>query len=150
MNLNVYEFHAQWTVPADFDTTFAVLRDLRTYARWWPEVKSVIPVNEDRAVVLIMGVLPYSLEFLMDKVVDDASTGVLRAGLSGDLEGFSSWTVKPEGSGCRLIYEQQVEVTKRLLQVLAPVARPLFRLNHHLMMSRGEKGLRSYLASIST
>ena len=124
-----------------------MLQDLRTYVRWWPEIKSVIPVNEDRAVVLIMGVLPYSLEILMDKEIDDPSTGVLRAGLSGDLEGFSSWTVKPEGSGCRLVYEQQVEVTKRLLQLLAPAARPLFRLNHRLMMSRGETGLRNYLAS---
>lgn len=124
-----------------------MLQDLRNYVRWWPEVKSVIPVNKDRAVVLIMGVLPYSLEILMDKEIDDASTGVLRAGLSGDLEGFSSWTVTPEDSGCRLIYEQHVEVTKRLLQLLAPVARPLFRFNHRLMMSRGEKGLRSYLAS---
>lgn len=124
-----------------------MLQDLRTYVRWWPEIKSVIPVNEDRAVVLIMGVLPYSLEILMDKEIDDPSTGVLRAGLSGDLEGFSSWTVKPEDSGCRLVYEQQVEVTKRLLQLLAPAARPLFRLNHRLMMSRGETGLRNYLAS---
>ncbi|HEX2148892.1 MAG TPA: SRPBCC family protein [Actinomycetota bacterium] len=145
--MNFYRFHSEWTVPADFETTFPVLQDLRTYARWWPEVKSVLPVSEDRAVVLIMGVLPYSLEFLMEKEVDDASSGVLRAGLSGDLEGFSSWTVKPENGGCRLVYDQEVEVTKRLLQVLAPVARPFFRLNHRLMMSRGQKGLRAFLAS---
>ena len=127
-----------------------MLQDLRTYARWWPEVKSVIPVSEDRAVVLIMGLLPYSLEFLMEKEVDDASAGVLRAGLSGDLEGFSRWTVKPEDGGCRLVYDQEVEVTKRLLQVLAPVARPFFRLNHRLMMYRGQKGLRAFLASDQT
>lgn len=113
-------------------------------------MKSVIPVSEDRAVVLIMGLLPYSLEFLMEKEVDDASAGVLRAGLSGDLEGFSSWTVKPEDGGCRLVYDQEVEVTKRLLQVLAPVARPFFRLNHRLMMYRGQKGLRAFLASDQT
>jgi hypothetical protein len=110
-------------------------------------VKSVIPVNEDRAVVLIMGLLPYALEFLMDKQVDDPETGILKAGLSGDLEGFSSWAVKPEGEGCRLIYDQEVEVTKKLLQTLAPVARPLFKLNHSLMMYRGQRGLRAHLAS---
>jgi hypothetical protein len=133
-------------VPADFETTFAALRDLPSYAQWWPEVKSVIPVYEDRAVVLIMGMLPYALEFLMEAEIADESTGTLRAGLSGDLEGFSSWVVKPEDGGCRLIYNQEVEVTKKLLRVLAPIARPLFRLNHHVMMSRGEKGLRAHLS----
>jgi hypothetical protein len=106
----------------------------------------VIPVYEDRAVVLIMGMLPYALEFLMEAEIADESTGTLRAGLSGDLKGFSSWVVKPEDGGCRLIYNQEVEVTKKLLRVLAPIARPLFRLNHHVMMSRGEKGLRAHLS----
>ena len=36
---------------------------------------------------------------------------VQRAGLSGDLEGFSSWVVKPEDGGCRLIYNQEVEAS---------------------------------------
>jgi hypothetical protein len=133
-------------VPADFETTFQALRDLPSYASWWPEVKSVIPVSEERAVVLIMGMLPYALEFLMEAEVDDESAGVLRAGLSGDLEGFSSWRVEPDGDGCRLIYDQEVEVTKRLLQVLAPIARPFFKLNHRVMMRRGERGLRAHLA----
>lgn len=105
-------------------------------------------MNEDRAVVLIMGVLPYALEFLMEKQVDDPESGILKAGLSGDLEGFSSWAVRPEGDGCRLIYDQEVEVTKRLLRMLAPVARPLFKLNHSLMMYRGQRGLRAHLRSI--
>ena len=104
-------------------------------------------MNEDRAVVLIMGLLPYALEFLMEKQVDDPESGILKAGLTGDLEGFSSWAVEQQGEGCRLIYDQEVEVTKRLLQKLAPVARPLFKLNHALMMHRGERGLRAHLAS---
>lgn len=146
-DLNHYRFHSEWTVPYDYGKTYGVLKDLRTYAEWWPEVKSVIPIDPDRAVVLIMGLLPYSLEFLMEKEVDDPEKGVLRAGLSGDLEGFSSWEIRTSEEGCRLIYDQEVDVTKRLLQVLAPIARPLFKANHSLMMLRGERGLRSYLGS---
>lgn len=106
----------------------------------------MLPVTEDRAVVLIMGVLPYSLEFLMEKEIDDPVSGILRAGLTGDLEGFSSWEVRSSDAGCHLIYDQEVDVTKRLLQVLGPVARPLLKMNHKLMMLRGERGLRSYLS----
>jgi hypothetical protein len=109
-------------------------------------VKSVIPVTEDRAVVLIMGLLPYSLEFLMDRMADDPEAGLLKAGLSGDLEGFSSWQVQAEDDGCRLLYDQEVEVHKKLLRTLAPVARPLLKSNHALMMRRGQRGLRRYLA----
>lgn len=106
----------------------------------------MIPITEDRAVVLIMGLLPYSLEFLMDRQDDDPEMGVLCASLSGDLKGFSSWKVEADGDGCRLVYDQEVEVQKKLLRTLAPVARPLLRLNHGLMMWRGERGLRSWLA----
>lgn len=132
-------------MPAGYERTYAVLQDLRTYRQWWPEVKSVLPVTEESAVVLIMGILPYALEFLMNKEIDDPQKGILRAGLSGDLEGFSSWTIQPEDEGCRLLYDQEVEVTKGLLRKLARVARPLFVLNHSVMMSRGQVGLRAFL-----
>ncbi len=134
-------------MPASFDATFSALKDLRTYAKWWPEVKSVIPVSEEKAVLLIMGLLPYALEFLMEKLTEDPEAGVLSAQMTGDLIGFSSFKVQPEGDGCRLIYDQEVDVSKRLLRILAPVARPIFRLNHRLMMHRGEKGLREFLAA---
>ncbi|HVL52607.1 MAG TPA: polyketide cyclase [Actinomycetota bacterium] len=136
-------------VPAGYDQTYRILQDLTTYPAWWKEVKSVLPVSEDRAVVLIMGVLPYALEFLMSREVDDHESGILRAGLSGDLEGYSSWTVKAAGEGCHLEYDQEVVVTKTLLKTLAPVARPLFRLNHSLMMRHGEQGLRNFLGASS-
>ena len=144
-DLNHYRFHSEWTVPSAYEKTYGVLKDLRTYPEWWPEVKSVIPIDQDRAAVLIMGLLPYSLEFLMEKEVDDPDKGILQASLSGDLDGFSSWEIRNSDHGCRLIYDQEVEVTKRLLQVFAPIARPLFKANHSLMMLRGERGLRSYL-----
>ncbi|HEX2053125.1 MAG TPA: SRPBCC family protein [Actinomycetota bacterium] len=146
-DLNFYRFHSEWSVPAGFERTYEVLRNLPTYAAWWPEVKSVIPISEDQAVVLIMGLLPYSLEFLMDRQVDDPEAGILKARMRGDLEGFSSWRVERSDGGCRLVYDQEVEVAKKLLRKLAPVARPLFIANHALMMRRGESGLRKYLQS---
>ena len=45
----------------------------------------------------------------------------------------------------RLLFEQEVEVKKPLVRVLSPVARPLFRFNHALMMRRGDHGLNRYL-----
>jgi hypothetical protein len=71
---------------------------------------------------------------------------VLEAKLTGDLEGFSRWTITATGSGADLLFEEEVVTTKALLRRLAPIARPAFRANHALMMRHGERGLRTYLA----
>ena len=68
------------------------------------------------------------------------------ARLSGDMEGTVSWTVEQVAGGCRLVYNQEVETNKRLLNVTAPIARPAFRANHALMMRHGQAGLRTYMA----
>lgn len=148
VDLNHYRFHSNWSVEADFQTSYDALRDLGSYPSWWPEVKSVIPLSATRATVLIMGLLPYRLEFVLEQQTDDPEAGTLKASLAGDLQGWSSWRVEPDSSGCRLIYEQEVVVNKRLLRALAPLARPLFRLNHALMMRRGRRGLRRHLAAL--
>ena len=44
------------------------------------------------------------------------------------------------------VFDEEVVTTKRTLNVLAPVARPLFKLNHEFMMRHGEAGLRTFLA----
>ncbi|MEX2588432.1 MAG: SRPBCC family protein [Actinomycetota bacterium] len=147
MDLNRYRFHARWSVDADCQSTYAALRDLGSYSSWWPEVKSVIPLSATRAVVRIMGVLPYCLEFVLEQQIDDPESGILRASLVGDLQGWSSWRIEENSAGCGLTYEQEVVVNKRLLRALAPIARPVFRLNHVLMMLRGRRGLQRYLAA---
>jgi hypothetical protein len=80
--------------------------------------------------------------------VHDVDGGLLEANLIGDLEGFSRWTITPDGAGATAVFDEDVVATKRLLRVLAPVARPGFRANHWLMMRHGEAGLRVYLAGM--
>ena len=126
-----------------------MLRDLATYPNWWPEVKRVEQVDADRADVTITALLPYSLRFSMEREVDDASAGVLVARMTGDLEGTSCWRLSPVEGGCSMLFEEVVEANKVLLRVLAPIARPAFVLNHAVMMRRGRRGLREYLAGRS-
>jgi hypothetical protein len=71
---------------------------------------------------------------------------VIDARLSGDMEGTVRWTVTEEDGGCRLVYDQEVTTHKRLLNVMAPIARPGFKANHAVMMRHGEAGLRTYMA----
>jgi hypothetical protein len=145
-NLNHYRFRSVWTVAAGYEQTYEVVRDLAGYPKWWPEVERVDQIDPDRAEVTITAFFPYSLNFVMEREVDDSGAGVLRARMSGDLEGTSSWKVSREGEGCSLVFEEEVEANKRMLRLLAPIARPAFTLNHAIMMRRGRAGLRQYLA----
>jgi hypothetical protein len=43
------------------------------------------------------------------------------------------------------VFEEEVTVNKRLLRVLAPVARSLFRANYSVMMKHAQAGLARYL-----
>ena len=90
--------------------------------------------------------LPYDLVFHSTQERRDAADGVLQARLSGDLDGFSRWTVTSNGLVATAVFDEEVTATKALLRRLAPVARPAFRANHWLMMRHGQAGLQVYLA----
>jgi hypothetical protein len=147
MSLHRYRFRSVWTVDSPPAETFDVLADLGSYPHWWPEVRAARQVGERAAELRCRSLLPYDLVFQAHHNTEERESGLLRADLVGDLEGTASWRVLPEGrSGSRLLYTQEVVVTKPLLRRLALVARPLLKVNHELMMRTGSRGLRTYLA----
>jgi hypothetical protein len=147
MTGNRYEFLNHWSVDAAPDSAYTVLEALDRYPRWWPEVREVRQVSEQAYALRCRSVLPYDLVFVTHEGKRDPVNRVLEARLTGDLEGFSRWTITPAaGGGADLLFEEEVVTSKALLRRLAPIARPAFRANHALMMRHGERGLRTYLA----
>jgi hypothetical protein len=145
--LSRYRFRTTWSVPEPPRVVYPVLERLDAYPRWWPAVKSAMPDDAGRSVsVRIRALLPYSLRFAMAPAGDPAA-GTLEARMEGDLAGWSRWTLTGDGGGSSLLFEEETEARRRSLRILAPVARPLFRLNHAAMMRGGQRGLRAYLAS---
>jgi hypothetical protein len=148
MILTEYEFRHEWSVPARVGDVYDVLVDIGLYPCWWPQVRAVVRAGEERVLLVCRSVLPYSLEFVASRRREDPVAGVLEAELSGDLDGWARWSLSASEDaassvpGTRVVYEQQVVTTKRLLRVLAPVARPALRANHAWMMRAGERGLR--------
>jgi len=126
-----------------------VLADVRTYPLWWPEVRSVQDLGDGGYLIVARSRLPYDVRIVSRALGESRQPGVIDASLSGDLEGYARWTLKASGAGCSLVYDQEVKTQKAMLNALAPVARPAFRLNHSLMMSHGQAGLRIFLAGYS-
>ncbi|MGH2701523.1 MAG: SRPBCC family protein [Actinomycetota bacterium] len=143
--LTFYRFQSEWMLEASRERVFEALRDLEGYVAWWPEVKEVKRITEGRFEVVARATLPYELRFITSQSVLDESTGIIEAGLRGDLNGFSRWTLSQRNGHTVAVFDEEVHTGKRLLNVLAPVARPAFRYNHTLMMRHGQEGLRRLL-----
>jgi hypothetical protein len=141
-----YDFRSVWHVSAVPDDVYAVLERLPDYPLWWPQVRSVTARGDDTYELVCRSSLPYELRFTTTQAVRDPANRVLEASMSGDLEGFSRWTIAATPTGTAATFEEQVVATKALLRRLELVARPAFKVNHSRMMRDGERGLRTYLA----
>ena len=118
------------------------------YPTWWPEVRTVHQVDDEMFQLRCRSVLPYDLDFVSRQVRRDPDAGILEANLSGDLEGFSRWTIAASADGTLAVFDEEVTAQKALLRRLALIAQPTFQLNHTLMMSHGRRGLKAYLAGM--
>ncbi|MBA2751445.1 MAG: polyketide cyclase [Actinobacteria bacterium] len=145
-SLTHYAFKSVWTIEARFDDVCSVLADVRAYPAWWPEIRAVRELDHSRFEVVARALLPYELRFVAEGRIENPRLGVFDAGLSGDLEGFARWSVESLGASCKLVYDQEVDTHKALLNAFAPIARPAFRMNHALMMRNGQAGLRTFMA----
>ena len=145
MRLNSYRFRDTWVIPAPVPAVFRAVVDLASYPQWWPDVRSVSRLDDDTAEIVCQASLPYRLVVRMHRTEENESAGRLAVDLDGDLRGLLAARVRVHAHGTTLDIQQDVVATKPLLRSLSPVARPLFRVNHALMMRRGLRGLRARL-----
>ncbi|MER5872018.1 SRPBCC family protein [Streptomyces sp. NPDC002044] len=146
-----YRFRSVWDLDAPPARVYAVLEQPGEYPAWWPQIRRVRPVDDRTGTALIRSVLPYALHVTATELLRDPGRGVLEVALRGDIEGWARWTVRARGAGggggSRALYEQEVVVRRPLMRRLALPGRPVFRLNHALMMRAGQRGLAVRLAA---
>jgi hypothetical protein len=65
----------------------------------------------------------------------------------GELQGRGLWQLSVEGSETIVRYDWRVETTKQWMNLLKPIARPIFECNHNVVMSWGAKGLEERLGT---
>jgi uncharacterized protein YndB with AHSA1/START domain len=143
-----YRFRSHWDLDAPPAAVYRLLAAGDDYPRWWPQVRDAVRTGERTGTARFRSVVPYDLVVSVGEARQDPVAGVLELVLSGDLEGWVRWTVTAHGTGARALFEQEVVVRKPLLRLFALPGRPLFRLNHALMMRGGRRGLRAHLAAL--
>jgi hypothetical protein len=84
--------------------------------------------------------LPYRLRF--EFVVERVERPRLMEGrVVGDVSGVGRWRLLEDDGVTAVLYEWDVATTKRWMNLLAPVIRPVFEWNHDVVMRWGGEDL---------
>jgi hypothetical protein len=59
----------------------------------------------------------------------------------GELAGLGTWRLYEEEGETAVVFEWRVRTTRRWMNAIAPLARPVFRWNHDWVMRQGGRGL---------
>ena len=145
--MKAYEFVTIWRVEAPRERIWTEIHNSNEWPTWWKGVESVVEVRkgDETGVGSIRrytwkSKLPYRLSFDMQTIRIEPP--VLLEGIAiGELEGRGLWQLSIEGSETIVRYDWNVNTTKRWMNLLAPIARPVFEWNHNAVMSWGAQGL---------
>ncbi len=146
-----YSFVTVWQVRAPIDAVWEAIYQADQWPRWWKGVQRVIslePAAPDglggRTRYVWKSALPYRLT--IDMTTTELERPYRLAGRAvGELRGEGRWLLQEQDGITTVRYDWQVETTKAWMNLLAPVARPLFRWNHDVVMRQGGEGLRRWL-----
>ena len=146
-----YRFLTVWEVQSPIERVFDALAHSERWPEWWHGVTRVedIEPGDEHGVgnvrrYTFRSQLPYDLTFTMRSTLVEPPWR-LEGQASGDLVGVGRWVLTESGIGVTVRYEWQVGTTEWWMNLLSPVARPLFAWNHDVIMRWGEEGLRRHL-----
>lgn len=148
-----YAFVTHWHIQAPLAEVWETIYHSERWPEWWRGVESVIELEQgsdngigNRRRYTWKGLLPYRLTF--DIRTDRIEHGqVLEGTASGDLSGSGAWRFSHHDGVTLVRYEWRVCTTRGWMNLLVPVAGPLFRWNHDTVMAWGGAGLAKRLGA---
>lgn len=148
-----YAFTTLWQIPAPVAPIWAAITAVERWPQWWRGVKAVVPLRGGDA----QGVgavyrytwqsrLPYRLTFIMETTAVEPLRRI-EGRAEGELQGVGRWTFAEADGTTTVRYDWNVATTRAWMNLLAPLARPLFAWNHDVVMDWGREGLLHLLDS---
>jgi hypothetical protein len=142
-----YEFVTIWRISAPIETVWNEIFHSELWPSWWKGVENVVELEkgDEQGVGNVRrytwkSKLPYRLTFNV-KTTRVEPYSLLEGDAMGELEGKGIWHLSTEGSETIVRYDWQVDTTQPWMNLLKPIARPLFEWNHDVIMSWGAQGL---------
>ena len=146
-----YRFLTTWLLDCPRERVFEAIHDQERWPQWWRGMEEAVELRAgdgDGVGALARqrwrSRLPYRIEFeVTTERVERPHLMVGRA--VGELSGTGIWRLYDEGGVTAAVYEWNVATTKAWMNLLAPVARPVFKWNHDWLMHRGGEGIADLL-----
>lgn len=145
--MSAYEFVTIWRISAPVDRVWKEIYHSENWPSWWRGVVKVseLKKGDDLGVGSVRrykwkSLLPYTLTFNIETVRVEPMT-VIEGVASGELEGRGIWGISKEGDVTVARYDWQVSTSKPWMNTIAPIAKPVFKWNHDIIMGWGAEGL---------
>ena len=142
-----YAFLTAWRLAAPRDAVFEVLHESERWPEWWDGLERVVKVEDGDAegrgslgVYTWRSVMRYRLEFKM-RITRIERPHRMDGVAEGELAGTGTWRLYEDAGATAVLFEWQVYTTRRWMNALTPIARPVFRWNHDRLMRAGGRGL---------
>lgn len=155
MNME-YRLVTIWHIEAPLEAVCAAISHSLAWPQWWRNVESVEELVPGDALgigsvrrYIWRGRLPYRLAFDI-RVVGAELLTFVEGVASGDVEGRGRWSFTTDGRLTHVRFDWQVRTTSSWMNLLAPLARPLFRWNHEAIMRCGGESLARRLNTRAT
>jgi uncharacterized protein YndB with AHSA1/START domain len=142
-----YAFLTTWLLESPCEPVWEAVYDQARWPQWWRGVEEAEEVRggEENGVGTVSrlvwkSLLPYRVEFEVTTTQVEPLR-LLEADAVGELSGVGRWRFYEQEGITAVLYEWNVATSKAWMNLLAPVARPIFEWNHDWVMARGGEGI---------
>ncbi len=146
-----YRFLTTWLLDSPREQVFDALYDQAAWPSWWRGVEEAVEVSPGEASgvgtvsrLVWKSLLPYRVEFEVTTTQVERPS-LLQADAVGELSGLGRWRLYEENGVTAVLYEWNVATSKTWMNLVAPIARPVFEWNHDWVMARGGEGIADLL-----
>jgi hypothetical protein len=148
-----YRFLTTWLLEAPRERVWDAIYESESWPDWWHGVLEADKLEEgDEDGVGQYGryvwksKLPYRLEFFV-RTTKVEKPHLLEGNAEGELTGVGRWRLFEQGNVTAVLYEWNVRTTRAWMNLLAPIARPIFAVNHDYVMRNGGRGIANLLGA---
>lgn len=146
-----YAFLTAWLLDSPREPVWDVIYDQERWPEWWRGVEEVEERNGGDgnrigavSRMVWKSLLPYRVEFEVTTTRIERPH-LLQADAVGELTGIGRWRLYEQDGATAVLYEWNVATTKAWMNLVAPLARPVFEWNHDWVMARGGEGIAGLL-----
>ena len=142
-----YAFLTTWLLESPREPVWEAIHDQERWPSWWRGVEAASELRAGDGTglgsvsqMVWKSLLPYRVSFEVTTTRIEYPT-LMEGHAVGELEGVGRWRLYEQDGVTAVLYEWNVATTKACMNLLAPVARPVFEWNHDWVMRRGGEGI---------